>query len=126
MLEGSKFLYQFDLGDIWKRKTGLPFVFSVCAVREEFCEQQPEMLAEIHRELLRCSDEGRNDLAAICEISASRIPLTKKKCHEYLMAIEFDLGAQKRNALETFFERLIKRGDIGQGALPLKIYANLH
>lgn len=126
LVEGSTFLYQFDLGDIWRRKTGLPFVFGVCAVREEFCEQYPEVLADIHREMLRCRDEGKGDLEAICEISASRIPLSKKKCHDYLMAIEYDLGAQKRKALETFFGFLIKREDISQDALPLKIFANLH
>jgi chorismate dehydratase len=126
LVEKSTFLYEYDLADIWKRQTGLPFVFAVCAVREEFCAQQPEMLPEIHRELLRCRDEGKRDLEAICEISASRIPMSKKKCYQYLTAIEYDLGAQKRKALETFFDFLIKRGDIDKSALPLKIFANLH
>ncbi len=52
--------------------------------------------------------------------------MSKKKCHQYLSAIEYDLGAQKRKALETFFDFLIKRGDINDSALPLKIFANLH
>jgi chorismate dehydratase len=126
LVEKSTYLYEYDLADIWKRQTGLPFVFAVCAVREEFCAQQPEMLSEIHRELLRCRDEGKSDLAAICEISASRIPMSKKKCYQYLTGIEYDLGAQKRKALETFFDFLIKRGDIDKSALPLKVFANLH
>ena len=102
------------------------FVFALCAVREKFCAEHPEMMAEIHRELLRCRDEGQRDLEEICEISAARIPMSKKKCHQYLSAIEYDLGAQKRKALETFFDFLIKRGDIDRSALPLKIFANLH
>lgn len=125
LIEKSTYLYEYDLGDIWKRQTGLPFVFAVCAVREEFCAQQPEMLPEIHRELLRCRDEGKRDLAEICEISAPRIPMSKSKCFQYLTAIEYDFGAQKRKALETFFDFLIKRGDIDKSALPLKIFANL-
>lgn len=126
LVEKSTYLYEYDLADIWKRQTGLPFVFSVCAVREEFCVEQPEMLAEIHRQLIRCRDEGKRDLAAICEIAASRIPMSKKKCYQYLTAIEYDLDGQKRKALETYFDFLIKRGDINKGALPLKIFANLH
>ncbi len=126
LVEKSTYLYQYDLGDIWKRETGLPFVFALCVVREEFCAAQPEMLAAIHRELIRCRDEGKRDLEAICEISAQRIPMSKKKCHQYLTAIEHDLGEQKRKALETFFDFLIKRGDIDKKALPLKILANLH
>lgn len=126
LVEEGCFLYQFDLGDMWKRETGLPFVYAVCAVREEFCQQQPELLAEIHRELLRCRNEGREDLDRICEISASRIPMSVVKCRDYLQAIEHDLDAHKKKALETFFGYLIKRGDIQPSSLPLKIFANLH
>jgi len=125
LVEKSTYLYQYDLADIWKRQTGLPFVFALCVVREEFCTAQPEMLAAIHRELLRCRDEGKSDLEAICEISAQRIPMSKKRCYQYLTAIEHDLGEQKRKALETFFDFLIQRGDIDRKALPLKIFANL-
>lgn len=124
--EKSTYLYEYDLADIWKHQTGLPFVFAVCAVREEFCAERPEMLTEIHRELVRCRNEGQRDLEEICEISAARIPMSQNKCHQYLAAIEYDLDGQKRKALETFFDFLIKRGDIKESALPLKIFANLH
>ncbi|TKB11239.1 menaquinone biosynthetic enzyme MqnA/MqnD family protein [Desulforhopalus sp. IMCC35007] len=125
LVESATYLYQFDLGDIWKRQTGLPFVYAVCAVREDFCESHPEMLADIHRELLRCRDEGVADLEAICEISAARIPLSKKKCRDYLLAIQYDLSPQKCKALEAFFQFLIKRKTIQEKALPLKMFANL-
>ena len=125
LAEKSTYLYEYDLGDIWKHKTGLPFVFSLCVVRDEFCTEQPETLAEIHRTLLRCRDEGKRDLDEICALAAQRIPMSTKKCFKYLSAIEYDLGEQKRKALETFFDFLIKRGDIDKSALPLRIYANL-
>jgi chorismate dehydratase len=124
LVDTATYLYQFDLGDIWKRETGLPFVFAVCAVRQEFCALHPEMLGAIHRELLRCRDEGKDDLKAICQISAPRIPLSEKRCYEYLTAIEHDLNAQKRKALEAFFTILIRRGEIEQQALPLKIFSH--
>ena len=126
LAEKSTYLYEFDLTDIWKHKTGLPFVFALCVVREAFCSEQPETLAAIHRELLRCRDEGKSDLQAICELAAPRISMAKKKCCQYLSAIEYDLGEQKRKALETFLDFLIKRGGLSKSALPLKIYANLH
>ena len=124
LVDTATYLYQFDLGDIWKRETGLPFVFAVCAVRQEFCTSHPEMLDEIHRELLRCRDEGKDDLPAICHISAARIPMSEKKCYEYLTAIEHDLSAQKRKALEVFFSILMRRGEIKQEALPLKVFSH--
>lgn len=126
MLEKSRFLYQFDLGDIWKRETGLPFVFAVCAVREEFCEQHSELVAEIHKELLRCSAEGKKDLASICTVAAPRIPMSEKRCYDYLTAIEYDLGGKKQKALETFFEYLIMCKEADPACLPLKLYSNLY
>lgn len=125
LFEEAQYLYLYDLGDMWKRETGLPFVYSICAVREDFCEKEPELLSEIHRELLRCRDEGTADLEAICELSASRVPLTKAKCTEYLQSIEYDFNPEKRMALEKFFEFLVKRGDVQSIDLPLKIYSNL-
>lgn len=121
LVDSSTYLYQFDLGDIWKRHTGLPFVFAVCAVRNDFAASHPEQLSAIHRELLRCRDEGKADLPEICRISALRIPMSEKKCYEYLTAIEYDLEAKKRKALESFFTYLIKRGEVSPRALPLKI-----
>ena len=125
LVESATYLYQFDLGDIWKRKTGLPFVYAVCAVRLEFCEQHPEMLVEIHQELLRCRDEGTEELEEICEIAAARIPLSKHKCRDYLTAIQYDLSPQKCKALEAFFGFLIARGTINENALPLKMFVNM-
>lgn len=125
LLEDGKYLYQYDLGDMWKRETGLPFVYSICVAHEALCKDKPELITEIHHDLLKCRDEGCEDLEAICDASARRIPLTKAKCKEYLKGIEYDLNAEKRKALQMFFELLEKRGDIPQIENPLNMFATL-
>jgi chorismate dehydratase len=117
----DQFPYRLDLGELWKKHTGLPFVFSLCAVREEFCAREPGLVTRIHKELLRCRDEGKRDLSAICELVSPRIPMTPQKCYEYLTAIEYDLGEKKRQGVMKFFQFLIDRGVAEQDALPLKI-----
>ena len=121
LVDDTRFPCRLDLGEIWKRHTGLPFVFSVCAVREEFCKQHSSLVAEIHQEILRCRDEGRRDLLAICELVAPRVPMTTQKCYEYLTAIEYDLGERKIQGVTKFFQYLIDRGVAAPDALPLKI-----
>ncbi|MCK5515620.1 MAG: menaquinone biosynthesis protein [Desulfobulbaceae bacterium] len=121
----STYLYQFDLADIWKRETGLPFVFEVCVVREEFCHQHQGITDEIHKELLRCRDEGIDAIKEICTVAAGRIPMPVSSCVEYLQTLEYDFDAQKQRALGTFFDYLMKRGEIEEDALPLQIYSNL-
>ncbi len=125
LLATSTYLYQFDLADIWKRETGLPFVFQICAVREKFCCQNKKITDDIHKELLRCRDQGVNSLKEVCTIAAVQVPMTTSRCIEYLQTIEYDLDAQKQKALTTFFTLLIKRGEIEKDALLLKIYSNL-
>jgi chorismate dehydratase len=117
----DQFPYRLDLGELWKQHTGLPFVFSLCAVREDFCNRDPDLVSRIHKELLRCRDEGKRDLAAICGLVSPRIPMTAQKCYEYLTAIEYDLGEKKRQGVMKFFRFLIDRGMAEQDALPLKI-----
>lgn len=123
LLGEKEYLFQYDLGEIWKRETGLPFVFAVFAVREEYCRDHARELAEIHGEFLRCRTEGKEELFSICEQVAPRIPMPCENCYAYLRAIEHDLGLEKQLALEKFFGYLIAKGEAAKDALPLKIQA---
>jgi chorismate dehydratase len=113
---------RLDLGEVWHRHTGLPFVFALWTVRSEFCQEEPEQLGAIHRELLRCLDEGRRNLVAISRDVAPRIPMTTEACCRYLQSIEYDFGPDKREALSRFYKYLINRKEADPAALPLKIY----
>jgi chorismate dehydratase len=117
----ESFPVRLDLGEIWRRHTGLPFVFAVWAVRREFCEQEMACMLEIHQELRRCVSAGRQQLQAVAKEVAARIPMEVEACHQYLLGLEYDLSAEKQDALRRFFEYLIKRGEAPAGALPLKI-----
>lgn len=121
---GNAFPHKLDLSEIWCRYTDLPFVFAVFAVREEFYKHFPETVDSIHKELLRCKEEGRRQLEFICNDVAPRIPMHPDECYVYLRAIEYDLGEQKQLALERFFTYLIDRKEAQVGSLPLKIIKN--
>lgn len=123
LVEEGEFKCQLDLGETWKKHTGLPFVFAVCAVREEFCVRQPKLLETVYQRFIECREEGTSRLKDICQIAAPRIPMEVCKCFDYLKGIEYDLGDTKREALEKFFGYLIERGDVDPAALPLKIHS---
>jgi chorismate dehydratase len=115
--------HEIDLGKIWHEKTSMPFVFAVWAVREKFCRSNPEIVREIHRELLRCRHEGKNDLKNISKGVGPRVSMTADACYEYLCGIEHDLGPHKKKGLIRFIEFLIERGEGVSEALPLKIFS---
>jgi len=120
----EEFPYKLDLAEVWCQYTNLPFVFAVCAAREEFCQKSPEIVAAIHREFLVCRGEGRVHLESICESVAPRIPMHPDECYVYLRAIEYDLGKSKQVALEKFFTYLIDRKEASPLSVPLNIFDN--
>ncbi|MDH3393037.1 MAG: menaquinone biosynthesis protein [Desulfobulbaceae bacterium] len=117
----EEYPFRIDLGETWHHHTGLPFVFAVWAVREDFCASDPDTVVEIHQELLRCIDQGKQELQDISALVATRIPMPVEECFEYLRGLEYDLGPQKQEALRCFYEYLIKRGEGVLESLPLKI-----
>ncbi|NLZ18402.1 MAG: menaquinone biosynthesis protein [Desulfobulbaceae bacterium] len=114
---------QLDLGDAWMRQTGLPFVFSVCVVREDFIKTQPEEARRIREMMLACRHEGGERMAEICTRVSRRIPMDHAACTRYLHAIEHDLTPVKIRALETYFSYLVARGEVPATALPVKIFS---
>ena len=118
----GRFPICLDLGEVWQRHTGLPFVFAVWAVREEFCQGHGDCLEQIHRELVRCQRLGRGQLAAISQRVAPKVPMPASACLTYLEGIELDLDPNKVRGLELFYRQLIRRGEASAEALPLKIH----
>lgn len=110
-----------DLGEVWMEHTGLPFVFAVCAVREDFCARWEDETKRIHRALIDCRDRGVADLSRICTLAAPRIPMDVSSCHTYLSGIEYDLGPDKQKALSAFYSFLRDMNEASGKALPLKI-----
>ena len=117
----GRYPYRLDLGDAWQVRTGLPFVFAVWAVREDFCRSDPDTVLAIHLELQRCLHQGRAQLREISAKVAGRVPMDKEACYRVLQGIEYDLGSEKQEALKRFFEYLISRGEVPATALPLKV-----
>jgi len=116
------FRYQLDLGEVWCKYTDLPFVFAICAVREEFCQNNAEAVDAIHKEFLECKGEGRKSLESICLQVAPRIPMHPDECYVYLRAIEYGLGERKQLALEKYYTYLIERGEGSAHSVPLRFF----
>jgi len=116
-----RFRFQIDLGEVWKNHTGLPFVFAICCVRAELCVEEPQLVRDVHHELIRCRHQGQEDLDSICQLVASTVPMSQEDCLAYLGGIEYDLDSEKIKALQAFYKFLIQRGEASKDSLPLKL-----
>ena len=71
----KRYPVQLDLGETWHKATGLPFVFSVCAVREAFLAQQADAARQVRQALVDCREQGARRMGEICDRVARRIPI---------------------------------------------------
>ena len=115
------FPFRYDLALVWHEWTGLPFVFAVWAVREDFWARQPATVREIHCELRRCQRQGLADLAAISQRVAPLIPMPPTACRHYLGGMRYDLSREQQAGLVRFIEMLMERNEAPAAALPLKM-----
>jgi len=87
----------WDLGDEWRRWTGLPFVFAMWVARGG------RELSAIEQALSQSRDAGLQNLSSIAAAEAPRLGLTQPECLSYLRdSLHFHLGSEEREGLELY------------------------
>jgi predicted solute-binding protein len=108
---GVRFL---DLGEEWKKQTGLPFVFAVWLLRSGLPD-----LSAIAQGFRALQEAGDPLIPAIAEKAGEEIgrDLAFRYLTEY---IRFDLGKRERAGMERFRELLVKHGFLEQRVSALR------
>jgi chorismate dehydratase len=107
-------LYSYDLAEVWRAKTGLPFVFALWAVRKAaLAEMRSGVdLEEIFR---RSRDHGLlpENVDAIAKEWSRRMGLSEAKIVSYLREnIHYTLDAECRKGLALYFKLAAECGVI--------------
>jgi len=106
-----------DLGELWYRWTGLPFVFAAWFVRPGLSDDT--LLPILHQAL----DEGTARLAEIAEQGARDTGLDRAACEHYLRErIRNRLGPEEEDGIAHFAERAHREGLLRQ-VRSLRFYA---
>ena len=106
--------YRYDLGEEWKRWTGLPFVFAMWAARR-VADQQA--VRAVHQALLTARDWGLAHLDLLAETAAQATGVGVADCQDYLAGLDYALGYKHLAGLTDFFRRLAARGLVPDGSL---------
>ncbi len=103
--------YILDLGETWKKFTGLPFVYAVWAVRRAFFQEFPQEVRQAYGLIRESKERGLKTLDHIGSRVASHIPMSQEACLAYLRALCFDLNPDAIDGLRLFFRYLVERGE---------------
>jgi chorismate dehydratase len=103
-----------DLGEEWKKWTGLPFVFAVWAARRG---TDRAAVRDVHRALLASRKWGLANIPLLAEEAARVTDVDQGDCVEYLAGLDYGLSYRHLAGLTSFFQRLAGRGIVPDGTL---------
>ena len=97
----------YDLGQMWKDWTGLPFVFAVFAARKEFAAREPKTVHDVHAAFLASRDLSLSEIDTVCEQAAKWESFDAATLHRYYTgALDFSLGARQLAGIAEFARRV--------------------
>lgn len=106
--------HSYDLGDMWKNWTGLPFVFAVWVARRDI---PVEAALRVHSSLIASRNWGLENLATLAGQAASATGVDIDICSEYLIGLDYGLSYPHLAGLTEFYRRLVERGRVPNGTL---------
>lgn len=103
MLYPKKGLTVIDIGEQWKKLTGLPAVFALWAGKN----MSSELVSVLHKSYA----EGMQRIDEIARLEAVRLELPFDVCYDYLAnTIRYHLGERELQSLEVFREKCLHHG----------------
>jgi len=112
LLRVEAYPHHYDLGAEWKRVTGLPMVYAVCAARREFAAARPAAAAAVGAALLASRDRCAADPAGTAAAAAQRYDFSQRYLMEYFDKLKFGFTAEYRSGLEEFYRRAVAIGEL--------------
>lgn len=101
----------YDLGDLWYRFTGLPFVFALWIVRLRAFAEQPQAVRRFRAQLERSLAHAYADLEAMAVDVAADSPLSTTELIRYWRDnMSYNLSDDHLRGLRLFFSLCFKYG----------------
>jgi chorismate dehydratase len=102
--------YVYDLGELWYRFTGLPFVFAFWLVRRETVMTRRTQIALLHQALLDAKDRAYGAYPEIARGCPEREWYGEEHLVEYWNTISYDLTARHCEGVSLFFRHAAELG----------------
>ncbi|MDI6890549.1 MAG: menaquinone biosynthesis protein [Thermodesulfovibrionales bacterium] len=101
-------IYIYDLGDLWYRNTGLPFVFALWIVRKGCFTEKAELLKRFIHDLNKAKGLAMENLDKIAQalrpllLSRYSLIITEEELIPYWKGISYDFREEHERGLELF------------------------
>jgi chorismate dehydratase len=106
-IQNSK-LYIYDLGELWFKYTGLPFVFALWIVSKKAAEVKKELIKEISYDLIRAKKYANKKFPSIAKEAPQKKWLSEKELVDYWKTISYDFTEKHLEGLKLFEKYALK------------------
>jgi chorismate dehydratase len=103
MIEAMKWRepYQYDLGELWYRNTGLPMTFALWIVRRECCSDEG-LFEKFRRDLDYAKESSLGNLGVVAAASPLRRHLSEDELVSYWQGISYDFREEHKKGVALF------------------------
>ncbi|MEW6378702.1 MAG: menaquinone biosynthesis protein [bacterium] len=119
--ERGPYSYLYDLGEEWKKMTGLPFVFALWMVRKEAFCQAPELVFQVQQALLDSRDYSLTHLEEFIASVKTQPKLPAAVCRSYIQNLRYELSSRYQQGLLRYYKYLHEMGEIPQPVQGLEL-----
>lgn len=98
-------LHVYDLGQLWKEWTGLPFVFAVWAARRDYLEREPVIVRQVHEAFVASRNLSLEEVGKVAEHAARWETLEESVLERYFTTLDFSLGEAQLKGIAEFARR---------------------
>ncbi len=102
-------IYTYDLGELWFKHTGLPFVFALWMIRKKSLLQKNELIKKLSSDLINAKDYVRKRFFLIARRAPQRKWLSTKELLNYWEGISYDFTEKHMEGLRLFEKYAFKK-----------------
>lgn len=110
----GQYPYIYDLGQVWKDWTGLPFVFAVWVAQRTTTVSEA---LKVHAQLIESRNWGIRHLDVLSQQANTATGVPQEVCRSYLSGLDYGLSYHHLAGLTEFFRRLVQMGKVPNGTL---------
>ncbi len=104
----NSLLYVYDLGELWFKYTGLPFVFALWIVRKKSLSQKRELIKKLSSDLINAMKYAQKKFSLIAKETPQKKWLGEKELVSYWKGISYNLTEKHMKGLRLFEEYTLK------------------
>ncbi len=108
LVTGHRSLHIYDLGELWFKHTGLPFVFALWIVRKEALLQKKELIKKLSQDLNDAKKCAFHKPSLTARHAPQRKWLSTKELINYWKGISYDFTDKHLEGLKLFEEYAFK------------------